>query len=555
MLFIRKDSQKLAIVGLGGIGKTQMALQLAYWVKDNQPEYSVLWVSALSEASFEQAYMEIGKAFGVAFNLDEEDPKMSVKKHLSLEDAGKWVLVVDNVDDHDILFGQPNLYDYLPDSDTGLTIFTSRSMDVGQSVAGSDILLCELTHLPLAIAQAAAYLNRNRSSLQRYLDLLQRPEPELVSLMSREFQDSTRYRGSQNAVATTWLVSFDQIQKTNNNAADLLSFISCIEPKAIPRSLLLILPVEEEMEQTIGTLLDYAFLVSRENDVYDMHSLVHLATRVWIQRKGRTDETAIKALENINMRLPPEIPQNKQLWSAYLPHALRLLDGSKEHKIRARFDLLSQVGRYLHEDRRFKDSIKYFEQVSQWTETQLSEEAPDRLTAERWLASAFLNGRRTKDAIRKLEYIIAIERRTLNEEDPTRLNSEHNLACAYLGDGQTKEAIQMLEYIDDPARLNSKHNLGCAYLGDGRTKDAIQMLEYIVAIQKKILDEEDISRLSSEHELAKAYLSDGRVERAIEILERVVPLKNKVFEQDHSSTLRSEELLEAAREELKQLGR
>jgi hypothetical protein len=64
----------------------------------------------------------------------------------------------------------------------------------------------------------------------------------MVGVMGREFYDSIRYPGSQNAVATTWLVSFDQIRRTDKTAAELLSFISQIEPKAIPRSIYAFLP-------------------------------------------------------------------------------------------------------------------------------------------------------------------------------------------------------------------------------------------------------------------------------------------------------------------------
>ncbi|TLS27448.1 hypothetical protein PpBr36_05464 [Pyricularia pennisetigena] len=78
-----------------------------------------------------------------------------------------------------------------------------------------------------------------------------------------EFRDKTRYPESRNAVATTWLVSFDQIQRNDGAAADMLSFLCWIEPKAIPRALL---PDFEsaDTENAIGTLCGYAFLTVRE---------------------------------------------------------------------------------------------------------------------------------------------------------------------------------------------------------------------------------------------------------------------------------------------------
>lgn len=248
MLFIKKNYQRLAVVGLGGMGKTQVALQLAYGLKDDQPDYSVFWVPAMSDLSFSQAYEEIARQLKLESDNNDDDPKKSLKRHLSSEAAGKWLLVVDNADDSEVLFGSSEnpggLQTYLPESDNGIILFTTRSREVAVSVAehvldlqemdeqeatsflGKKLLqkqppqneaavkdlLQQLTYLPLAIAQAVAYMNRNGTSIQKYLELLRNTEEDLVGLMSREFKDTTRYPGSQNAVVSTWIVSFDQIR-------------------------------------------------------------------------------------------------------------------------------------------------------------------------------------------------------------------------------------------------------------------------------------------------------------------------------------------------------
>lgn len=156
--------------------------------------------------------------------------------------------------------------------------------DLLRNEAGTLELLNELTYLPLAITQAAAYLNTNQVSIAEYLGLLWGAEQDVVSLMSREFRDSTRYWGLQkNAIATTWIVSFNQIRRSDGTAADLLLFISCIKAKAIPRSILPDLALKEQVIYAIGTLRGYAFLARRgDSPVFDIHSLVYFATRIWI---------------------------------------------------------------------------------------------------------------------------------------------------------------------------------------------------------------------------------------------------------------------------------
>src|SRR5437667_4218342 len=60
-----QECQRVVVMGLGGIGRTQVVLKFAYWVRENKPEYSVLWAPALSRATFEQAYAEIARKLPV----------------------------------------------------------------------------------------------------------------------------------------------------------------------------------------------------------------------------------------------------------------------------------------------------------------------------------------------------------------------------------------------------------------------------------------------------------------------------------------------------------
>lgn len=82
--------------------------------------------------------------------------------------------------------------------------------------------------------------------------------------MQRDLPEITRYSESPNALTLTWIVSFEQISEANPSAAEVLNFISFIEPKAIPYSLLPSPDSEEAKEFALGTLRSYAFITSRE---------------------------------------------------------------------------------------------------------------------------------------------------------------------------------------------------------------------------------------------------------------------------------------------------
>jgi hypothetical protein len=79
-------------------------------------------------ATFENAYREIGRSVGVAgIDEDKADIKALVKAALSRKEAGRWLLIVDNADDTDLLFGPASLADLLPFSRIGSILFTTRN--------------------------------------------------------------------------------------------------------------------------------------------------------------------------------------------------------------------------------------------------------------------------------------------------------------------------------------------------------------------------------------------------------------------------------------------
>ncbi|RYP33538.1 hypothetical protein DL767_004713 [Monosporascus sp. MG133] len=571
MLFVRKEWRKAAIVGLGGVGKTQVALQLAYWTKKHRPEFSIFWVPALSNATFEQAFTAMARKLQIQSGGKDDDIKESVRRYLSSEAAGPWLFVVDNADDRDILFGSADMpggiSGYLPESDDGLTLFTTRSREVAVSVTGSDMidldkmdsqeaaelleksltqkvmvrdeaataeLLEELTYLPLAITQAAAYINVKQVPLAEYVELLHGTQQDIVGLMRKEFRDNTRYPGSQNAVATTWLVSFDQIRKCDNAAADLLSFISCIEPKGIPQSLLPGSESTEQLADAIGTLCAYAFLTRRgDSKVFDMHSLVHLATRIWVQREGLSVTTDEKATRHLAAVLPSDDYANRNVWREYLPHAFKVLQYSKELDMEEKSDLLFWVGRCLKVDGRIKEAVRSLEEACQWRNRHFAEDDPSRLFSQHELARAYQANGQVKEAVALLE--------------------QHALAVAYQANGQVKGAIALLEQVvaiqartlaeDHPNRLASEHALAGAYQVNGQVKKAIALFEQVVTIKAKTLAEDHPDRLASQHELARAYQANGQVKGAIALLEQVVTIRARTLAENHPSRLASQRWL------------
>jgi hypothetical protein len=320
--------------------------------------------------TFEKDFFEVGKKLKISGLEDEKvDVKTLVKQYLSHKSAGEWLIIVDNADDEGFWssknkqnVGGTALAEYLPTSSMGCILITTRSRRVATYLAGKEVvelsemgqgeavdtlegfliepgiledtsatlnLVEKLTYLPLALVQAAAYINENTVSIQDYLDLLDDTEENVVDLLSEDFGDEGRYREAQNPVASTWLISFERIRIHHPQAADYLSSMSCINEKNIPQSVLPEASSKKKMLDAIGTLTGYSFL-RKQNDVhsntqlYDMHRLVRLATRNWLRGQNRLRDWTEATIKRVAELFPTPEHENKDTWTLYMPHARTL---------------------------------------------------------------------------------------------------------------------------------------------------------------------------------------------------------------------------------------
>ncbi|RKK71200.1 hypothetical protein BFJ71_g17604, partial [Fusarium oxysporum] len=594
-LLFEKNSRRVALVGLGGIGKTQIALQLAYWIKEKKRDYSVFWVPALSSASFEQACVQIMDACDISTtNNNKVDAVESVRQYLSSKRAGKWLLVVDNADDVQTVMGsvgtESGIYRSLPQSDQGQILFTTRYRKVAVSVAGRNILdvpamdrnearrylkealiqemsssdeqvidhlLKLLTHLPLAITQAAAYMNENQISLTEYLQLFENTDRDRIELLSAEFQDDTRYEQSQDPVVTTWFMSFNQIRRADELASRILMFLAYVEPKAVPQSMLPEGESQQQLTRALGTLCGYRFLDRRgSSKVFDMHSLVHLATRSWVAKNDLEKEQRKAAIARLREIFPTDDWENRDVWHQYLPHATKLLRCPEYGWSKELCELGYWVGRCLHADGRATEAVELLEHVVTVEGTTLAEDHPSRLASQHVLAMAYQANGQIKEAVKLLEHVVALQETTLAENHPDRLAAQQALAMAYQANGQIKEAVKLLEHVvavegttlaeDNTSRLVTQKVLAVAYQANGQIKEAVKLLEHVVAIEETTLAENHPSRLASQHVLAGAYQANGQIKEAVKLLEHVVAIEETTLAENHPDRLPSQHELAIA---------
>ncbi|KAL2886104.1 putative acyl transferase acyl hydrolase lysophospholipase [Ceratocystis lukuohia] len=593
-LFTRTGFQQVALVGLGGMGKTQVALKFAYTVKNKYADYSVFWLTAATIDGFRNSCKELAAALGIDAS-DREDPRILVKNYLDANVCGKWLLVLDNVDDASLfnaLAKENRIGTFLPQSDQGRIMFTTRSKSVSWLAVKTDSLeleemsseelttilmrsmevhnnqshihdehsinelLDELCHRPLAVAQAADYMAINQIPVAEYLELLRDSNEEKVELLTHHHPDNVHLEDSQGAVATTWFITFRHIQKTSSDAVDLLRFIAKVEAKAIPQTMFPVSEKKKSMVDAIGVLLAFGFIRRQmTNGLFDMHSLVHWTTQLWSEGLEDDEEHTLNVVGHIASIFPSDEWENRFLWRQYLPHALCVVK-HEEASGESMTELEFKIGLCLRRDGNIRDAVRMLDHVVKRKEKTLAADHPSYLMCQHALAKAYLDDGQTEKAVSTLEHLVKTDEKALAADHPSRLTFQYALASAYLRDGQTEKAVSMLEHVvkteekalaaDHPDRLKSQQVLATAYLDDGQTKKAVSMLEHVVKTQEKALAADHPSRLASQHGLARAYLDDGQTEKAVSVFEHVVKTKEKALAADHPSRLASQHVLARA---------
>ncbi|KAH7123390.1 hypothetical protein B0J13DRAFT_153463 [Dactylonectria estremocensis] len=607
---------RVSLYGLGGVGKTQIAIAYVYWLRQTCPDVSVFWVYASNAERFHQAYSSIAQECDIP---GYDDPKVNVlslvKTWLETKYRSRWLMVIDNADDTELFFrsqqggdkahpspsptnAEGNLSRYIPKCAYGSILITTRNKQAGLRLAPGErpievsgmtdseadqlvramlegdevtaketpLLVARLGHLPLALAQAAAFIQENTISIGEYIQLLAESDSALVDRLSEPFETVGRDSDTPHALTATWIISFEQIERRHSLTSDILSLISLFDRQAIPKDFVADYwhrrrPKESEaaeaseaadITKVLGTLKAFSFISEGKDRTVDMHRLVQLVTRKWLVNKGKMAEFTQHALGIVSDAYPYGQFENREVCLKYLPHADAVLEtkgtGSRDERI-GRATLLHCVGSYFLYQGRWKDAEKYQTRSVKLREEIFGEEHRDTLSSMASLASTFWNQGRWKEAEDIEVRVMETRKRVLGEEHPDTLTSMANLASTYRNQGRWKEAEELqakeLEICsrvvgeEHPSTLSSMANLASTYWNQGRWKEAEDIEVRVMETRKRVLGEEHPSTLSSMANLASTYRNQGRWKEAEDIDVRVMETTKRVLGEEHPSTLSS----------------
>ncbi|KAK9386009.1 hypothetical protein V1515DRAFT_587668, partial [Lipomyces mesembrius] len=599
LLFTEDGPKKIAVFGIGGVGKTSLTIELVYRIRERHKDWSIFWIPATNFESLQQTYLNICQQLQPrGLDKDNANPIELLQSYLSEASAGQWLLVFDSADDISMWTGSHGsdkvLKDYLPISQFGRIIFTSRDRktayalvqreqhvflvpELDESVAigllqkyiphdldedDTKSLLQQLTCLPLAIVQAASYINKNDIPLAEYLSLLADQKEDVIDLLSEHFEDDSRYRDVKNPVAMTWLISFEQIRLRDKLAAEFLSFIACVDSKNVPRELLPPGLSRKQKIDAIGTLEAYSFIYERQADLtYDVHRLVHLATRNWLRRENLLKEWAETVVNRLDDVFSNVDHQNRTIWRRYLTHARYALDSQLiDQDGKRRIHLAWKVGKYLWSDGRWKEADTLLVQVMKFRKPVLGGEHLDTLRSMNNLAGLFDSQGKYEAAEPLYKETLRLRKNVLGEEHPDTLTSMNNLAGLFNSQGKYEAAEPLYEETlrlrqkvlgeEHPDTLTSMNGLAALFYNQGNMNNlaglfnsqgkyeaAEPLYKETLRLSKKVLGEEHPDTLISMNSLAYHFHSQGKYEAAEPLYKETLRLSKKVLGEEHPETL------------------
>ncbi|KAI0146405.1 P-loop containing nucleoside triphosphate hydrolase protein [Xylariaceae sp. FL1272] len=512
---------------------------------------------------------------------------------------GRWHMVLDSVDDVKVFYNTDKaghgatesakkaLSSYFLQSSNGSILVTTRSREVsfrftGKNAEGTDIdaakkFVDALEYLPLAISQTAAYIEGRapRMSIRKYLDEFEKSERERTSLLNYDRGDLRRDESAKNSVIVTWQISFDHIRLCQPSAADLLALMSFFDRQGIFESLILCrnkvvrpsapetnmhsgesfnVEIEEDQvfEEDIATLRNYCLIqVNEEGDIFEMHGLVQLATRRWLQAYGHSDQFVSQFITRVARAFPPSKFETWNTCQKLFPHAEKAIMCSpidEETKLYLA-QLLSKSSWYAQEQGMYTISESMARVSRDIYQNVLGSKHTYTLDSMQNLAAIYGEQGQWKEAEELLEETVNTGNMVQGPDGTVTLKGIHDLSCLHymqgkLTDAETLQAQVLKKWratlgYDHLYTLGVMNNLGNPYSAQGRWKEAKELRVQVLEKRKTVQGLNHPSTLRSMNNLASTYQDLGRLEDAEELGVQVLEKRKIVLGPDHLDALSS----------------
>jgi tetratricopeptide (TPR) repeat protein/DNA-binding CsgD family transcriptional regulator len=576
-------SQPQAICGLGGVGKTQVALEYAY--RHAQDYQGVFWIRADSRDTLVAGFLEIASVLHLPERNERDQSVAIAAVKIWLSQNTNWLLILDNVDDlallsefwplplsgHILLTTRAQASGGLAsrieietlDLDTAPLLLLRRAgllaLDASRAQAdavdwqAAEQLAQELGCLPLALDQAGAYLEETRCSLQQYLELYRSHRARLLYRRGGLAQDHP------DSVATTWSLSFALIEQRSALATVLLRLCAMLHPDAIPEALFLqaaahlrpeLATIEADpltFNQALAVIQNFSLLRRNGHEqTLSIHRLVQ-AVLVDAMTEQEREQWRRRAIVALNVLFPEVRNQGWELWeqcSHLLPHVLIVAANAtpRTHTLELA-SLLNKAADYLGQRAQYEQAEPLYQRALSIYEQALGREHPQIAFPLYGLAGLSREQGLYAEAEPLYQRALRLLEQAPAQEYPEITDLLNDLAILYLEQGnyQQGEPILLRALHLDEQIFGQKHrriasrlnNLAGLYLEQGNYQQGESILLRALHLDEQMLGPEHPDVAFPLNNLADLYREQGRYAEAEPLYQRALQIRDQALGSSH----------------------
>jgi tetratricopeptide (TPR) repeat protein/transcriptional regulator with XRE-family HTH domain len=572
-------TQTQAIKGLGGIGKTQIAVEYAYRARTKGLYTHILWINAASSETLLTSFVALAALLPAFAARDEQDQHrllLAIRRWLE-QCPQNWLLICDNADDLSLV------QNVLPQQGNGCVLLTTRASAVGSLATSLDVetmglvegtrlllhraqrlqaddeetneamnIVIALDGFPLALDQAGAYIEETGCSFGEYLALYQ---SHRKALLARRGRQATDYPA---AVATTWSLSLQKVAEANPAAAELLQLCAFLAPDRIPEELLkhgapywprfLQQAVADPFtsNQMLEALFDFSLVkrLARDHQL-SIHRLVQVV-QVDAMERGEQRQWAERVVQATATLFPATV--EIATWGQcqrYLSQAQVCSTLIQEYTLASveAAMLLHRAAAYLHAHALYEQARPLHEQAIGIGEKVLPLDHPQFASLLQGLARLFHVQSKYEQAIDLYQRVLQIREQALGPAHPDVAETLDGLAVIYLKQGKYRQARTLLWRVlrickqtlgaNHPDVARSYNSMATLYQEQGKYKQAILFLQRAIYVweQAQGTDCSNVARPLSN--LGLCYAEQGKYALAESFYQRAFHIYEKTLGPEH----------------------
>ncbi|KAF2477726.1 TPR-like protein [Lindgomyces ingoldianus] len=574
-----------------GPKKTQVAIELAYRWKQFFPMFSVFWVHATSIDRFNDGLQGILEKLEIPHSAETNVANV-VEEWLRNRANGRWLLIVDNVDKEDVLDenkgkGAFKMLSCIPKTDHGHVLFTSRYKRVAMNLTSdlvrldqmskpeavellklnlhecydetqstdADKLLEELSYIPLAIAQAAAYIRENENTIADYLELYQESEENRVELLEQSIAElGISDPETPKTVLTTCWMSFSRLQADGAAgplATELLSVMSFLDRQEIPRALLRGFRPKAgslKLNNALGILKAYSLVTENtETKNFAMHRLVQLSMRKWLETKDLEKRYSEEALTLLADSFPDGSFKTWESCKALIVHADTVLELTVDSENRsARAKLLQNCANFQNGRGQYAAAEMKFVEVVRLRTEFVGADNTDTLRAVDQLSWTLRNQAKNDEALEIAKQTLSKKEQLFSKKSAEALTTSHIVATITGDRGKHQDAAKLheenlearkellgAEHLDT---LRSAASLSLELWELGKFVDAENLARQTLASRTQLLGEEHPDTLEIAGTLGFILEIQGKYQEAKELKYNMLQIRQRIYGEDHPDT-------------------